>query len=181
MTSLSTLMAISMLFVGVGYPPPSERDVLEVMQRRFHVGLGGFLDPFEHTESYELLFNNYPVDVSLLSCEPYIGLVGDPKYRADQHRNGYNCLIEMHSYAVPAFKLYGVFVYTGTQWRYTGEDKPRSIRPQEFLNRKHSRGRGRFILKPGSLPYNGFPSDPLNDVPSPYDDLLTIDPITTPF
>ena len=168
----STIAVIALLFYGVGYGPPSQQDVLETLQKRFHGSQGVFLDPLVNDDSYQLQFNNYPVDAVLQHCDPYIGQIGNRSSRMSLQKNGYRCLVEVIPYAIPAFKVSGVFTYNGLEWVYIGETRPRAFRPQETLNRKNVKGGGRFILKPGSIPYDGNPEFPVNDVPSPYDSLL---------
>ena len=178
---LTVVAVLSMLFFGVGYPPPSQYDILNTLQKRFHGSRGTFLDPVINTDSYELQFNHYPVDAVLQHCDPYLGRIGDGLTSLRFNKNGYRCLVEVIPYAIPAFTLSGIFTFDGYEWIYIGETMPRSMRPQETLNRKDVGGRGRTILKPGSIPYDGNPDDPVNDVRSPYRDLLGVGSQKPPF
>lgn len=181
MSTGSIILTLAMLFYGVGYGPPSQQDALETLQKRFHNSRGTFLDPLTNDDSYQLQFNNYPVDAVLQHCDPYFGQTGDRATRTAVYKNGYRCLVEVIPYAIPAYRVSGVFTFNGLEWVYIGETMPRAFRPQETINRKNASGGGRFILKPGSIPYDGNPEFPVNDVASPYDDLLGFGHGNSPF
>ena len=172
-------LLLTMLF-GVGYPPPSERDVLRVMQREFKTVHGEFFDPVTIAEENSLRFSDYPVDVILKRCDPVEVPLNARRRNQLLFREGYRCLVEIIAYAVPPFNVSGVFSYQGVRWEYYGYNRPQSFRPQSVINRQAS-DRSRFILKPGSIPYDGFPDDPINDVPSPYRDLLSIEGFGEPY
>ncbi len=163
---------IAAMFLGVGYPPPTEYDVLLLLQKRSTVGGDLFVDPYAQVETYELDFGAYPVDVVMRHCDPFRTTRKRVGLGAVSYNRGYRCLVEVISHALPPFDLSGVFTHDGLQWHYFGVNKPRKIRPQETINRKNI-NQGRYILKPGSIPYDGNPDNPINgNVPSPYDDLL---------
>lgn len=180
-TTIHSLVAALVMY-GVGYPPPSAYDVLDVLQKRYYGVNGGDIDAQIATARHEFIFGDYPVDAIVQHCDPYeIENVNPRKDRRLTVKRGYRCLVEIVPYAVNSFYLSGIFYHTGTNWAYYGLDKRRSIRPQEIINRKNSINSGRTILKPGSLAYDGFPEDPFNDVPSPYDSLLGFEREDSPF
>ncbi len=162
---------IAAIALGVGYGPPSNREIIDVMQKRYQVGEGLFVDPYEQVEQYTDHFNAFPSDAILKKCDPVEFDGGFAGINGRMFKNGYRCLVELVPTALPSFHVFGVFSYDGIEWRYLGEDKPREFRAQETLNRTRTRN-GRIILKPGSLPYDPFPENPINDVASPYRDLL---------
>ena len=162
---------IAMMFFGVGYGPPTEYDVLTVLQKRFYAGSDVFVDSYLISENYNLKFNNFPVTVSVQHCDPFETEGRKYGFRSQGYDRGYRCLVEVVPHAVPPFYVSGNFTFDGLDWRYFGEDVRRQIRPQEIINRKNVQN-GRTVLKPGALPYDGFPTDPFNDKPSPYADIL---------
>jgi len=165
--------ALVLAFAGVGYPPPSEYDVLRVMQKDFQIPHGEFFDPATLTDQYSLRFNNYPVDVILKHCDPVV-VQGDTFGRRDLlFEKGYSCLFGVISYAVPPYDVLGIFSFQEGDWRFIGYNQPRAFRPQQLINRT-DKVRTRRSLKPGSIPYDPFPADPINDVDSPYADLFTL-------
>lgn len=163
---------VATLFLGVPYPPPTEYDVLNLLQKRSTVGAEEtFVDPYDQVENYELGFSSYPIDVILRHCDPFENDSKRYGFRSIQYDRGYRCLVQVISNATAPYDLSGIFTHDGLQWRYYGYNLPRGIRPQETINRKNVSS-GRFILKPGSVPYDGNPENPINDVRSPYRDLF---------
>jgi len=169
---------IAMFFLGVGYAPPSEHDVLLALQTRFYQADDAYLDPILTTERYELRFNHYPVDTILKNCDPLVVNRLSGRGRNLPFRSGYKCLVEIISHAVPPYDVIGVFEYDGLRWFYHGDYLPRQFKPQDTINRVSTANSGRIILKPGSIPYDGNPENPINrNVTSPYADLLGFDRI----
>jgi len=161
---------IGVFFLGTGFGAPSHGAALEAMQQRFYNHLGEFVDPVSRIDDYQERFTDYPIDITLKNCTKTF--VHPSLVRSRVYSSGYLCLVEVIPNGVPPFDVRGVFLFDGIQWRYVGSNKPRPFRPQEIIRK--DRGEGEFILKPGALPYEGRPKFPLNDVESPYREILNL-------
>lgn len=169
----SFLIIAVMALNGVGYPPPSEREILWVFQREFRLGPDQFVDPVNLTEDHSLHFSDYPVDVILKHCDP-LRVRGEELSRKPLYDRGYRCLFEVISYALLPYDVQGVLSFNGMRWEFHGIDYPSVFRPQMLLNRPNSVVTPRS-LKPGAIDSRRAP-DPYRNRqrPSPYRDVLTL-------
>ena len=162
---------VGMFFYGIGLGGPSNADALEALQERFYNPSGGFVDPATRIDDIEVRFNLYPQFVNLKVCNDVI--VQSSQIRSSLYNRGFSCLVEVVPNGLAPYNVRGTFLFDGLKWRFIGNNRPARFRPQETL--RTLRGSGERILKPGALPYDGNPDFPLNDVESPYKDILNPD------
>ena len=162
----------ALLLLGVGYAPPSDRNALEALQYRFALNTHDLLAPATSLELDEGEASYFPIAAQLYHCDAIAVRRHKDANRFLPFRSGYQCTVEITSVGYPSYQITGVFSFNNGRWQFYGDNRPGEYRPQDLLNQGGERGNARVILKPGSIPYNGFPEDPINVLAAPYKELL---------
>lgn len=152
--------------VGATYGAPSNLSALEALQREF------MQDSYDRSmAAYDgrgAARSNFPQDVRLLRCEV---VQGDGGASMTSFKGAHLCVFEVVTLGAPDYTTRGIFQHDGLEWTYHGAFGEITVDNYgDLANRPPG---GRQVLKPGSIGYDGDPSDPFNaGAVSPYDAIV---------
>lgn len=160
---------VTLLASGIAaYGPPTSQNAYDAITDRILVLV---------RESGDVLYEDelakrpeFPSDIVIQRCAKKNNRATKLESGYIKYLGGYDCLVEVRPNGDPPYTTAGFFRHNGFEWEYHGPVRePNNPIGIKFLDQEEP---GEFILKEGSLPYEGDPANPLNPSYNPYQALF---------